>query len=510
MFIINQPKTKTMKNLSMSKTKILMALAIGVLVIIRSSAIGQSITFEKTYNYNPEDGVWCVQQTLDGGYVFSGWTGAVGLNSGQYDVVVTKTDAYGNQLWNKTIGGSSEWDMGRFIQQTSDSGYIIVGDTGITTWNSDIYLIKMDVNGNVQWSKTWGGVNPDYGHCVRQTFDGGYIIAGQVMQSGYQMNLTKTDAGGNISWNTNYYAGEMHSVRQTSDSGYIAMGFSGAIGAGSCDVILLKVDKNGTQQWVKTYGAAGYDWAKYVVQTLDGGYAFVGGLCASMSTGCGIHLIKVDNVGTILWDKTAGFESIDLSMSNLEQTTDSGFVFTGSILTSYTVPFDTTHTSDLYVIRTDKNGDTLWTKSVGDTSDERGYFIEQTTDKGFIVAGYKLLVQNISSWKPDIYLVKLDSMGSQNSITGIKTKNYSGASVNVYPNPANDHINCKIFSSVQDIATVDVVDVLGRKILSETKDLLTGENEFDLNVADISRGMYVVRLQTGLGTYRVLKEVVVK
>jgi hypothetical protein len=156
-----------------------------------------------------------------------------------------KVDANGNIRWNKTFRGGGS-TLGYSVQQTRDGGYIITGET-LSYGGYDVYLIKVDANGNMQWSKTFGGARDDRGYSVQQTSDGGYIIVGETRSYGAGLKdvyLIKVDANGNMQWNKTFGgqgwdAG--YSVQQTSDGGYIIVGYTTSYGAGGSDVYLIKL-----------------------------------------------------------------------------------------------------------------------------------------------------------------------------------------------------------------------------------------------------------------------------
>lgn len=183
--------------------------------------------------------------------------------------------------WEKILGGD-ETDIGYSVQQTTDGGYIIAGETysfGVAV--SDVYLIKTDATGEEVWSKTFGSTRYDRGKCVRQTTDGGYIVAGSMEPSGpgTDVYLIKTDANGDEIWSKTFGGGDYdygESVQQTDDGGYVIVGYTQSFGAGNADVYLIKTDANGDEIWSKTFGGSGYDVGYSIIQTDNSGYIIVG------------------------------------------------------------------------------------------------------------------------------------------------------------------------------------------------------------------------------------------
>ncbi len=160
--------------------------------LYRTNSIGDTM-WSKTYGGIDNDIGYCIQQTQDNGFIFTGATMSFG--SGGYDTYLIKTDSNGIKLWEKTFGGLDD-EYGNYVSLTSDGGYIIVGSTqSFSVGNYDVYLIKIDSLGNQQWFKTFGGINDDLGYSVKQTFNGGYIITGKRNDNIY---LIKTDGDGNV------------------------------------------------------------------------------------------------------------------------------------------------------------------------------------------------------------------------------------------------------------------------------------------------------------------------
>jgi hypothetical protein len=214
--------------------------------LIKTDAGGNKV-WEKTFGGSSYDVGNSVQQTSDGGYVVVG-TQSYGAWSA--DVYFIKTDAGGNKVWEKTFGGTGDYG-GTSVQQTSDGGYVIAGyTTPYGAEKMDVYLIKTDASGNKVWEKTFGGSNADKGTSVQQTSDGGYVIAGDTESygAGGDVYLIKTDASGNKVWEKTFGGSSYdvgNSVQQTSDGGYVVAGETHSYGAGSSDVYLIKTDANG-------------------------------------------------------------------------------------------------------------------------------------------------------------------------------------------------------------------------------------------------------------------------
>jgi hypothetical protein len=341
----------------------------------------------KTFGGSENDHGYCVRQTNDGGYIIAGYTRSYGNNG---DMWVIKTDMEGNEEWNKTYGGA-ERDVGLAIYRTYDGGYIITGYTysyGYGGFGSDLWLVKIDTNGNEEWNKTYGGADTDGGRSVQQTTDGGYIITGY-SHSYPAIDATwiiKTDSSGNIQWQRIYENPSEsligRSAVQTSDEGYIFVtAFSPSHTQGK-DAFLVKLDVNGNEEWNKTYGGAGWEDGREVQQAPDGGYIFTGGSSSYSVTynRNDVWLVKTDINGNEEWNRTYGGLNHDYGYS-MQKTTYGGYIITGLTDSFGAGEFD------VWLIKTDNDGNKLWDKTFGGSQREMAESVQQTTDNGYIITG---------------------------------------------------------------------------------------------------------------------------
>ena len=377
--------------------------------------------WDETFGGTGDDQAYSVQQTSDGGYIISGSTTSFGAGSSDFWLI--KTDANGATCSYSTLGGNCSgtgaggvvtfaktfggWsdDQAYSVQQTSDKGYIIAGNTeSYGRGSSDIWLIKTDTNGTtcnystlggncsgtgtggvITFARTFGSTNIDASYSAQQTSDGGYIIAGSTNSFGAGSSdiwLIKTDANGNLFRNDNngipipceYYVGglfggtcggvgaggvetfatyfggtgddQAYSVRQASDGGYIIAGSTSSYGAGSSDIWLIKTD---------TYGATCNYYGDLVSSK---------GNCSGTGTG-----------GVVIFAKTFGGTGADIGYS-VQQTSDGGCIVSGQA-----------SGGGAYLVKTDLNGAKLWDKTFGWWSGYTGHSVQQTSDGGYIIAG---------------------------------------------------------------------------------------------------------------------------
>ncbi|MFZ8804371.1 MAG: hypothetical protein ACO2PO_15495, partial [Candidatus Calescibacterium sp.] len=403
------------------------------------------------------DYAYSIIQSSDGGYVVAGSTASFG--AGDYDIYVVKLDSAGNVQWTKTIGGSS-LDEAYSIIQRSDGGYAVAGRTlSFGAGGQDFYVVKLAPDGTLgchdsfqnpitnsggtdsfqtpsssnvipssssvspvsyslattdialcipTFAERIGGSNDEAAYSIIQSSDGGYVVAGKTQSFGagdYDMYVVKLNSYGSAQWTKTIggsLSDEARSIIQSSDGGFVVAGWTQSFGAGGYDMYIVKIDGSGDVEWTKTIGGTGNDYAYSIIQDLDGNYVVVGW---SSSFGAGnndIYVVKLDSAGNVLWTKTIGGSFNDVALSII-QSSDGGYVVAG-----YTRSFGAGN-DDIYVVKIDSSGNVLWTKTIGGNLNEQAFSIIQSSDGGYIIVGR---TQSFGAGGYDVYVVKIDSSGN--------------------------------------------------------------------------------------------------
>ena len=393
------------------KTKILcsalvLALSLGTAAAPQDAALAQPVQYwAQSYGGSGVDYASSVGQTSDGGYIVAGSTTSFG--AGGNDFGVLKLTPAGDIEWQKTYGGEGD-DYAFSVQQTSDGGHIVAGSTtSFGAGENDLWVLKLNSIGDIQWQKTYGGEFDDCAYSVQETTDGGYIVAGKTNSfgaGGDNFWVLKLDPSGNIYWQK-IYGGEgndcAYSIQQTTDGGYILAGTTSPFGVKNNDFWVLKLRSNGNTEWEKTYGGAGDDCAYSIQETTDGGYIVTG---KTNSFGAGDYdfwVLKLDRDGELAWQRTYGGTKVDYA-SAIQQTSNGGYILAG-----YTESFEA-RGGDFWVLRLSPNGDLEWQKSYGGAGLDSASSVKQTSDGGYIVAGK---TNSFGAGGDDFWVLKLDPRG---------------------------------------------------------------------------------------------------
>jgi uncharacterized delta-60 repeat protein len=372
----------------------------------------------KSYGSASSDYAYSAEQTSDDGYVVAGYTDFSG-GGGNNDLWVLKLNTNGTVAWQKTYDVSN-YDYAHAILQTNDDGYIVAG-----YGSGDLWLLKLNSDGTVDWQKRYGGADYEWANSIQQTSDGGYIVAGVTYSSypDYDFWVLKLTSDGTVSWEKIYGGAtddQANSVQQTTDGGYIVAGWTSSFGAGNYDFWVLKLNDDGTVSWQKTYGGTNYDYAQSIQQTSDDGYIVAGFAKSFGEVNGDFWILKLNSDGTISWQKTYGGPEYDYARS-IEQTSDGGYIVAG-LAESFGAGY-----ADLWVLKLDSVGAVAWQKVYGGTSDDEAYSIHETSDGKYIAVGR---TESFGAGNGDVWVLQLKSDGaiSFNPASGAYT-----ADTNVIP-----------------------------------------------------------------------------
>jgi len=399
-------------NLNFMKLKIIQIICIAIFSIVSYNAKSQYV-FHRLYNYNNfYDFGQSVIQTSDNGYI------TVGNSLYNFDgTYIIKTDEKGDTLWSKfydfsLMGG----DEGNTVFQLNDNNYLIGGWFYDTTESSrDSYLLKLNPSGEIVWFKLVDVGHNDQIIMLKQINDNAFIMGGYLYNStntNTNVFLVKTDNLGNIQWQQEYGAADkndyLKSIDLTADGGFIIGGDYENTTTNSFDMFLLKTDSLGNQQWKKYYGTNYSERKGYAISTLDGGYAIVGYTTYANGDVDG-YIVKTNSSGTKIWEKKYGLTTSPDVFKVIRQLPDSTYIVGGSI---QDVNYDPAM-PHVRLFKLNQLGDTIWTKKYGyygfngpyaDISDTYLEDLNLTTDGGFIATGY--IINNSLPAKNDLWLLK--------------------------------------------------------------------------------------------------------
>jgi uncharacterized delta-60 repeat protein len=448
---------------------------------VTSAPIGVNSLFEKTIGGSGLDEAWSIIQSSDGGYAIAGYTSSFG--AGGRDIYVVKLDSAGNVQWTKTIGGSND-DEARSIIQSSDGGYAVAGYTIDTvSWDSDIYIVKLDSAGNVEWTETIGGNSWDEARSIIQSSDGGYAVAGYTIDTvswDSDIYIVKLDSAGNVEW-TETIGGnswdEARSIIQSSDGGYAVAGYTSSFGAGGADFYVVKLDSAGNVQWTKTIDRS-WDFANSIIQSSDGGYIVAG------ESGGDFYVVKLDSAGNVQWTKTIGGSSPDYAHSII-QSSDGGYVVAGR-----TESFGAGGV-DFYVVKLDSGGNVMWTKTIGGIYGDLANSIIQSSDGGYVVAGR---TNSFGAGYYDIYVVKLAPDGTLGCHDGFQSPSISSGGTDSFQTPSSSYVSpsSSFVSPVSySLAAIDIALCLTFGVI-----IGGGSSDLAFSIIQSSDGGYVVAGRT--------------
>ncbi len=346
---------------------------------------GEGFEWSKTFGGNSADGAGAVCETEDGGLLLAGYTYSHG--SDNTDILAIKTDGQGNMIWSKTYGGPGS-DYGYAVIPVAD-GFVLTGyTTSIGAGSKDVYLLKIDLTGEKLWSHAYGGDKWDVGTAVCQTNDGGYAVCGYTTSEGAgeeDIYLIRTDAGGELLWSRTF-GGEKTdmgiAVMETSDGGFAIGSSTNSFGGSNSDFYLIKTDAQGIEQWAKAYHPTGehghgFDWGTAMCVSPDGGFFIAGHSdCNDLMDA---FVIKLDADGDEIWSKAFGGDFYDYATA-VKPTSDGGVFVCGATKT----PFNN---NDIFLARLDNSGNITANKTIGGPGAQWASSLCLTRGGDCIVAG---------------------------------------------------------------------------------------------------------------------------
>ena len=488
-------------------------------------------------------------------------------NKGDLDYWVWKMDEKGTPEWQKSFGGDGV-DVLQSVKLANDGGFILAGTSSssisgdkkeVCKGQEDFWIIKLDAKGNEIWQRTIGGSGQEKLLSIAQTKDGGYILGGTSSSNTAEPDekgvidkygksedsrgsldnwVVKLDTKGEIKWQKTLggqYVDELKSIEQTNDKGYIIGGYSNSPISGDKtqenfglnDYWIIKLDEDGNELWQHTLGGDQDDTLFALTQTNDGGF-IVGGNSNSGATnsksksnqdGADFWVLKLDKTGTIEWQETYNYGEKDV-LTSIVENVDGTFLIggyaqgeagSGKLGVGSKTPHpsgtplkegkDKEGINDYIALKIKANGEEIWTQTVGSKGDEILKKLFETRDGGYILAGTSILPsggvaesrggssndRKSTMGGSDFWIVKLRDKEKK-----IKEKE----KIEAIPNPAISYTNVIVTYEYQK-GTATLFDLSGRTMQTIK---LTGEKTIPVDLSNLPQGIYLIEVKTNVST----------
>jgi hypothetical protein len=424
--------------------------------ILKLNSEGDTI-WTKKYGGSKLEYSRSIQQTPDDGYIVAGYAnsidGDVSNNHGLKDYWILKLDTDGDTVWTKCLGGSS-FDYANSILCTIDGGYIVAGqsrssdgDISVNYGQEDYWIVKLNTEGAIIWSKSYGGSGHDIAKAVMETTDSMLIVVG----------ITTSDD---------------HFVHGHNGLGY--------------DYWILKLNSEGDTIWTKCYGNSKNDWASSITQSSDGGFVIAGTTeIENIDNRLDFWILKLNSEGDSLWSRYYGGSGWDLA-SSIKQTSGGGYIVAGRTNSSDgdvwggNIINDSIY--DYWTLKLNSEGDTLWTKCFGGSNEDKAYSIQQTQDGGYIVAGQSNSNDGDvegNHGNGDFWIVKLSSFDSTEEIS--EDNEFS-----LHPNPTKDLINIEFQNKGNN--ELKITNINGKLMLN----MKLRTNKTQIEISEYPTGIYFI------------------
>lgn len=415
--------------------------------------------------------------------------------------------------WQKSLGGSGE-DTAHSLQQTADGGYIIAGssvsnngDVTGNRGNEDYWVVKLNTMGDIQWQKSLGGTGSDRANSIQQTEDGGYIVAGGSSSNngdvtgnhgGLDYWIVKLNTTGDIQWQKSLGGSDFDtalSIQQTNDNSYIVAGITNSNNGdvtenkGIRDYWIVKLSTEGDLAWQRSFGGSDDDRAHSIQQTSDGGYIIAGLSISSDGDITGNQgngdcwIVKLNEAGNMEWQKSLGGSSTDIAYS-IQQTPDNGYIISGFSTSNDGDVTENQGGLDCWIAKLNSMGTIQWQKSLGGSDDELFSSIQQTSDGGYIAGGRSNSTDGDVSGNhgaADYWIIKLNP--------DPLSLNEFALQIMLYPNPVSTVLTIAANEPVKSVA---VFNSLGKEVMASSH----FETVIKLDVSGLLPSMYFVVVTT--------------
>jgi len=476
---------------------------LSIAFFILQNSFAQDSSNVYTYGGTNNDYAREIICTSDSGFIVVGTTSSFGVQL--TDIYIIKTDRYGAKQWSHIYGSEAiEWGYG--IRETFDHGYII---TGYTNQNAaagyDIYLLKINSIGEVQWSKTIGGADWDFAYAIELTTDSGFIICGKsysYTNGGSDALIVKTDSIGNIVWQKNFGGTgdeSMNDIIRDRDDNYGVVGQTNSFGNGREDEWLMRIDMNGDTLWTILYGHMLFDVGYAIDTTADGGYVTNGttNSYAVPDTTKNMMLIKTMQSGLWKWTRIHG-EANKFEEGYIVDVFPNGDIFDGGVTDAWGEG-----QTAFYMLRSDSLGDYITGANFGGTDHEEGYSSAVGKHNQAMFAG---VTDSYGCGLFDVYLIRIDTFAFQSfhppinhftcdTTIGIGELETGNKNISIYPNPSSEKmlIDFHPAKSLRGKFELRVTDISGKEV-----EMMYLENfPAELHIGSWASGFYILNIYSG-------------
>ncbi len=470
---------------------------LAILLFSASSLSAQpNLHWSGRYGGEDQDWVYSIVQTTDNGYVMAGLTYSFG--QGQSDFYLLKINEEGQEQWFRTFGGES-YELCNSLLQLDD-GFSLAGyTTSFGAGNRDFYFVRTDEEGEELWSRTYGGERWDSCSDHIAVSDGGFILIGRSSSFDERRSgiyIVKTDNNGNEEWSNVLYHDVMLSANSIVNNNDSTFSISGVLNYREDDrerdLFLLKIDDNGNELWLRTFGTEEDDIGYDHIKTNEGGYALVGYSHATEDGYSDIYVVKTNPEGEETWSDTYGNELNDFGFSIL-QLPDHGYVI-GSTTQYINIINDTTfyRKQDFYLLRIDSTGNEVWSQVCEHSLENSCYSLIRTTDGGYALGG----MAQLGGPFVDVYFVKTepDPLIAPPALK-ITLPDHCQL-LTCSPNPFNSTTTIKYTVTLIMPVVIEIFDVKGRLVETLVDGIVSvGRHSVVWDASGVGAGVYMLRMK---------------